>query len=195
MAITLKTDRQGLAIVDRARVSKNWTALATAWCQSANVSVSTLKRFRERKAIQKDAFIAICRAVDIEDWQQVVSTTHSNISVLERRYQQSKRVIAEEVLSNLNSLDARMEFVAQTFADDPAEARRQLASHALASQPGQASVTKAADSPVPLSNVANSKIVSSNVANTVHKETAVQKQHRPLIIEANVSIIQIMMEI
>ena len=126
MAVTLKTDRRGLAIIDRARINKDWSALALSWCEAANVSLSTLKRFRERKAIQKDSFIAICRAVGVEDWQRIVATTEENISVLRRKYQQSKRVIAEEVLSNLNSLDARLDFVEQAFSDDPAEAQRQV---------------------------------------------------------------------
>ena len=142
MAITIKTDKEGLAIIDQERINKNWTALSTAWCNEANVSVSTLKRFRERKAIQKDAFIAICQAVGIHDWSRVVALKSKRVSVLQRSYQQSKKVIAEEVLSNLSSLEARLEFVAQTFADDPVEAQRQAAyQRTLSGLPSKSSTT------------------------------------------------------
>lgn len=205
MAVTLKTNRQGLAIIDQARVSKNWTALALSWCRSANVSLSTLKRFRERKAIQKDAFIAICRAVGIEDWQQIVATkTENEISVLRRKYRQSKRVIAEEVLSNLDSLDARLDFVEQVFSDDPAEAKRQIEqinqidtfeqdydlkypSHTFRQQEIESVLSQA---------------YSSNLVQTTSDQTLRHsKKARPVFpnyslrLEANVSIIQIMMEV
>jgi len=72
MAVSLKASQQGLAIVDQARRKKGWKAIASAWCDTACVSVSTLKRFRERKPILQDAFIAICQAVGIEDWKSIV---------------------------------------------------------------------------------------------------------------------------
>lgn len=173
MAITLRTDKQGLAIIDRARVKKNWTALAIAWCNQANVSISTLKRFRERKAIQKDAFISICRAVGINDWQQITADSTNEVSVLQRKCRQSKRVIAEEVLSNLDSLDARLKFVAQIFSDDPAEAQAQMERLQRKSENRQAADGTCSENPnlTPLCS------------------------HYPLKIEANVSIIQIMMEV
>lgn len=179
MAITLQTDRQGLAIVDKARVDKNWTALATAWCNQANVSVSTLKRFRERKAIQKDAFIAICHAVGIQDWERVVAGNTQDISVLRRNYRQSKKLIAEEVLSNLVSLDARLDFVEQVFADDPhevkLETRRQ---HHLASDAALS----------PNENISREPPKNqSKISNSLARY--------PLVLEANVSIIQILMDI
>jgi len=192
MAITLKTDKQGLAIIDQARVRKNWTALAAAWCHQANVSVSTLKRFREKKAIQKDAFIAICHAVDIDNWQQVISKTsdktssgtQTEVAILRRNYKQSKRVIAEEVLSNLDSLDARIEFVAQAFSDDPSEAQAQLARQQLNRDANQPSAITCRDcTPQP---------EQTNQPEGSAVETAI---HYPLTLEANVSIIQIMMEI
>lgn len=179
MAITLKTDKQGLAIIDQARIEKNWTALAVAWCNQANVSISTLKRFREKKAIQKDAFIAICQAVGISNWQQIVSGATTDIAILQRKYKQSKRVIAEEVLFNLESLDARIEFVAQFFSDDPSEAQAQMAHQKLASETNQPPTLSYPDRV------------------TQPEDAGVQAvfPHYPLKLEANVSIIQIMMEI
>ena len=163
MAITLKADKQGLTIGDRARVKKSWTALSTAWCHEANVSVSTLKRFRERKAIQKDAFIAICAAVGIQDWQRVVCRALDDVSVLRRNYRQSKRIIAEEVLSNLSSLDARLDFVEQVFSEH-------------SSADSKSSAEKEAD----------------HLLETDSEQVLSQY---PLKLEANVSIIQILMEV
>lgn len=179
MAITLKTDKQGLAIIDQARVKKNWTALAAAWCTQANVSMSTLKRFREKKAIQKDAFIAICQAVGIDNWQQIVSATPTEVSMLRRKYQQTKKVIAEEVLSNLDSLDARIEFVAQAFSNDPSEAQAQIARQKQTNETNE-----------PLNVSRRSRATQSKDADIMSVVS-----HSPLKVEANVSIIQIMMEI
>lgn len=160
MAITLKTDKKGLAIIDRARIHKSWSALAVAWCQEANVSVSTLKRFRERKAIQKSSFISICRAVGVEDWESVIARPeieqravllpHGQQSAGQQSVQQSgqqpvgqqpvgqqakERVakskqagdrVAQEILSQLSHLDAQIEFVEQVFVESPVESQLQL---------------------------------------------------------------------
>lgn len=189
MAITLKTDRKGLAIVDRARVRQDWTALSMAWCDQAKVSLSTLKRFREKKAIQKDAFISICHAVGIYNWQSVVADSLKDVAVLQRRCRQSKRVIAEEVLSNLSSLEARLAFVAQAFEDDPTEAKRQIeAQQQLAHQNQQCrSVSESEATLLPISECQGDELPSEQVRKTVGQGT--------LLLEANVSIIQIMMAV
>ena len=113
MAITLKTDKQGLEIVDNARKKKNWTALSATWCETANVSFSTLKRFREKTAIQKDAFISICQAVGIEDWSIVAARSDSPEATDRRRSRLAQKFVAEEIFSNLSSIDARLYFVEQ----------------------------------------------------------------------------------
>jgi hypothetical protein len=72
MAVTLKASKQGRRIVDEARKRKGWTALADVWCKAASVSESTLKRFREMKAIEREAFICICKAVGVDNWEKIV---------------------------------------------------------------------------------------------------------------------------
>jgi hypothetical protein len=72
MAATIRASKQGREIVDQARKKKGWTIKAAAWYQNANTSEATLKRFRRGLAIQQDAFIGICRAVGIENWQEIV---------------------------------------------------------------------------------------------------------------------------
>ncbi|HAX87260.1 MAG TPA: ATP-binding protein [Cyanobacteria bacterium UBA11370] len=75
MAATLKASKEGLEIVDQARKKKGWNATSAAWCDDAQTSEATLKRFRRRIPIQQDAFIAICKAVGIENWEEIVDNT------------------------------------------------------------------------------------------------------------------------
>ncbi len=71
MAATLRASKHGLEIVDRARRKKGWTATAKSWYDAAKTSEATLKRFRRRRPIQQDVFIAICEAVG-ENWETIV---------------------------------------------------------------------------------------------------------------------------
>jgi len=70
MAVSLRASKQGLEIVDRARRKKGWTATAKSWYDTAKTSEATLKRFRRRRPIQQDVFIAICEAVG-ENWEEI----------------------------------------------------------------------------------------------------------------------------
>lgn len=72
MAATLRASKQGLEIVDQGRRKKGWTAIATMWCGTANTSAATLKRFRRGLPVQQDAFIGICQAVGIINWEEIV---------------------------------------------------------------------------------------------------------------------------
>jgi len=72
MAVSLRASKQGLEIVDQARRKKGWLATAPAWCDAAQTSPATLKRFRGGQPIQQDVFIAICKAVGIETWEEIV---------------------------------------------------------------------------------------------------------------------------
>ncbi len=127
-------------MIDEARKRKGWEALAAAWWQEANVSRATLKRFREKKPIQRVAFIAICRAVGIEDWKKVADNTDTdeisnlqksesicnlteiqNLENTDQRADQAKRFLVNTVLSNLSNLDARLEFVTRALAEDDFE--------------------------------------------------------------------------
>jgi len=75
MAVTLKASKQGLEIVDRERKKKGWEVTACAWYGAANVSLATLKRFRRGLAVQQAAFIGICKAVGIDNWEAIVDNT------------------------------------------------------------------------------------------------------------------------
>ncbi|MEB3178142.1 MAG: AAA family ATPase [Nostocaceae cyanobacterium] len=75
MAVSLRASKQGLEIVDTARKKKGWAVTAASWCDAAHTSQATLKRFRQRKAINQDVFVAICKAVGIENWEEIVDNT------------------------------------------------------------------------------------------------------------------------
>ncbi|NES24811.1 MAG: ATP-binding protein, partial [Symploca sp. SIO3E6] len=74
MAVTLKASQEGLNLVDSARRRKGWRATASIWCDTAGTSVATLKRFRQGKAIQQDAFMGICQAVGV-NWEEIIDET------------------------------------------------------------------------------------------------------------------------
>lgn len=67
MAATVRASESGLKIVDLARRKKKWNKQATIWAKKYN-----LKRFWSAIPIDTDAFIEICKAVGIENWEQIV---------------------------------------------------------------------------------------------------------------------------
>lgn len=76
MANSLKPSSEGLTIIDRARKRRGWTKTCTAcWWQEAHTSRATLRRFWRGERIQQDAFIAICKAVGVADWQAIADMT------------------------------------------------------------------------------------------------------------------------
>jgi NACHT domain len=85
MATTLSASVKGLEIVDRARRRKGWNKTVAAWQDFAKVSKSTLDRFWMRKPIKHENFIAICSAVGIEDWEQIVDLPPLEPSNIKRK--------------------------------------------------------------------------------------------------------------
>jgi DNA polymerase III delta prime subunit len=85
MAASLRASEQGLEIVDHARRKKGWTKTEEAWWGLAFSSQATLKRFLQGKPIKRDAFISLCQAVGIENWEEIaedssIQPTNSLIS-------------------------------------------------------------------------------------------------------------------
>ncbi|ESA35663.1 nb-arc domain protein [Leptolyngbya sp. Heron Island J] len=72
MGNSVRASEQGLAIANQARQRRGWTKTSTArWWQDAHTSRATLRRFWRGERIQQDAFIAICQAVGLDDWQTI----------------------------------------------------------------------------------------------------------------------------
>lgn len=79
MADSLRASEKGLEIVNEARRNRHWTKTVTQiWWESAHTGQSTLKRFWQKKPIDRGAFIGICQAVGV-NWQEVAEPkeTHS----------------------------------------------------------------------------------------------------------------------
>lgn len=85
MANSLPASKFGLEIIDRARKNKGWNKDSPIWIDSANellkdtlngsVSRSTLQRFWRKKAVRQENFEAICKAVGIKNWEEIVDRT------------------------------------------------------------------------------------------------------------------------
>jgi hypothetical protein len=75
---TIRASEPGLLQVDRARRKKGWLKQAEMWCQMAQTSRATLKRFWRREAIDQCTFIAICSAVGIADWEPLAAVTDTS---------------------------------------------------------------------------------------------------------------------
>ncbi|WP_166482304.1 HEAT repeat domain-containing protein [Scytonema sp. UIC 10036] len=69
MAVSLKASEQGLQLVDAARRKRGWTKASVEWREAAQVAPASLKRFWLGRPINKDTFVAICKAVGV-DWLQ-----------------------------------------------------------------------------------------------------------------------------
>lgn len=70
MAISLQASEPGLAKIDQIRKQKGWAAMDPALLKASRVSEATLKRFRLKRPIQREAFISICEALGL-DWREV----------------------------------------------------------------------------------------------------------------------------
>jgi serine/threonine protein kinase len=73
MAATLRASKLGLELVDLARRKKGWTKTADIWCQVAQTTPATLKRFWRGMPIQQEIFVAISQAIDLENWEELVA--------------------------------------------------------------------------------------------------------------------------
>ncbi|MEA5468011.1 NB-ARC domain-containing protein [Spirulina sp. 06S082] len=77
---SVKASTEGLEIVDRARKMRKWDKYASIWCEQAQVSQTTLKRFWQRQTpIRRDNFEAICQAIAL-DWQDVAAPEYLPIA-------------------------------------------------------------------------------------------------------------------
>lgn len=75
MAIALKASKKGLAIIDLARKKKGWTKIAVPWHENAFVGQAALRKFWRRIPIRQDNFVSICKAVGVENWEELVEET------------------------------------------------------------------------------------------------------------------------
>ncbi len=75
MAASLRASKSGLEIVDRARRKKGLNKKASRWWGEAKTSESVLNRFWRRIPIGQDAFVNICKAVEVDNWEDIVDNS------------------------------------------------------------------------------------------------------------------------
>ncbi len=80
MSNTLKVSKQGLKIIDELRKKKRWKRQDKNWCEKANISVATLKRFWARNWISSDSFENICKAVGADPQEIAENTSDDGIN-------------------------------------------------------------------------------------------------------------------
>jgi DNA-binding Xre family transcriptional regulator len=72
---SLRASKRGLEIVDRARRKKGWNKDAPAWIDATGtISRLTLQRFWRQQPIRAENFLAICKAVGIDEWENIVDS-------------------------------------------------------------------------------------------------------------------------
>lgn len=62
----------GLKIIEIARKKKGWSETDTAWVKAASTSVETLNSFWRRLPVPQKDFEAICYALELTRWQEIV---------------------------------------------------------------------------------------------------------------------------
>ncbi|MGD1806005.1 hypothetical protein ACP6PL_11275 [Dapis sp. BLCC M126] len=97
--MAFRASPQGLGIVERARIRKNWTKAAPQWLEAAYTSEATLRRFWRREPIKQQTFQDICAAVNV-NWQEVVEKTKAIAP-------DSNFVGREKAINDLNQLTAQ----------------------------------------------------------------------------------------
>jgi DNA polymerase III delta prime subunit len=72
MAGLLRASEEGLTIINLMRRNLRWNKTEVTWCLSALTSQATLKRFWARRPIRRETFIDICKAVGINNWEDII---------------------------------------------------------------------------------------------------------------------------
>jgi DNA-binding Xre family transcriptional regulator len=73
MALSVKASKQGLDILDQARRKRGWNKDSGIWLDAAGgISRATLQRFWRSEPIRRENFEAICKAVGVDEWEQIV---------------------------------------------------------------------------------------------------------------------------
>ncbi len=73
MANRISASEQGLKVVHQAAKLKGWGHQSRVWCDVANISLATLKRFWRRIPIGQDDFDSICKAVGV-NWREIAES-------------------------------------------------------------------------------------------------------------------------
>ena len=72
MAGLLRASEEGLKIIDMVRRNLEWNKSEDTWCKVALTSKATLRRFWAQNQIRRETFIDICKAVGINNWEDII---------------------------------------------------------------------------------------------------------------------------
>ncbi|PSB14469.1 AAA family ATPase, partial [filamentous cyanobacterium Phorm 46] len=72
MAGLLRASEEGLKIIDMVRRNLGWNKSEDIWCKVALTSKATLRRFWAQNRIRRETFIDICKAVGINNWEDII---------------------------------------------------------------------------------------------------------------------------
>ncbi len=72
MAGLLRASEEGLKIIDMVRRNFGWNKSEDTWCKAALTSKATLRRFWAQNRIRRETFIDICKAVGINNWEDII---------------------------------------------------------------------------------------------------------------------------
>jgi predicted kinase len=72
MAGLLRASEEGLKIIDMVRRNLGWNKSEDTWCKVALTSKATLRRFWAQNRIRRETFIDICKAVGINNWEDII---------------------------------------------------------------------------------------------------------------------------
>ena len=72
MAGLLRASEEGLKIIDMVRRNLGWNKSEDTWCKAALTSKATLRRFWAQNRIRRETFIDICKAVGINNWEDII---------------------------------------------------------------------------------------------------------------------------
>ncbi|WP_341731144.1 NB-ARC domain-containing protein [Microcoleus sp. EPA2] len=72
MAGLLRASEEGLKIIDMVRRNLGWNKTEDTWCRAALTSKATLRRFWAQNRIRRETFIDICKAVGINNWEDII---------------------------------------------------------------------------------------------------------------------------
>jgi hypothetical protein len=61
-----------LKIIDMVRRNLGWNKSEDTWCKAALTSKATLRRFWAQNRIRRETFIDICKAVGINNWEDII---------------------------------------------------------------------------------------------------------------------------
>jgi predicted NACHT family NTPase len=116
MAVTRFVSEEGLKIFEQARIAnglnKTVGGKESPWFK-LGIGKSTLDRFRKRKAIKHENFIAICKAAGIDDWEKIadrseIIQTKSNLSI-DRSTSTELDVFSQQIFDWFKSLGFQSE--------------------------------------------------------------------------------------